>query len=77
MRVVLLSGAEQVGQAGMAVGAELDREAGVVTLEPGIEASVGMMLLRDDCESVRLVVQDPATDAVLGESGEIPVRLGI
>jgi hypothetical protein len=77
VRVVLLSGAEQVGEAGMAVGADFDRDAGVVALEPGTEASVGVMLLRDDCTSVRLVVQDPATDAVLGSSGEIPVRLGI
>ena len=77
VRVGLLFGAEQVGEAGMAVEAELDREAGVVSLRPGVEASVGMMLLRDDCPSVRLVVQDPATDAVLGESGDIPVRLSI
>ena len=77
VRVGLLSGAEQVGEAGMAVEADLDREAGIVSLRPGVEASVGMMLLRDDCPSVRLVVQDPATDAVLGESGEIPVRLSI
>ncbi len=77
VRVVLLCGAEQVGQAGMAAGAELDRDTGVVTLQPGAEASVGVMLIRDDCASVRLVVQDPATDAVLGQSQEIPVRLGI
>jgi hypothetical protein len=77
VRIVLLSGAEQVGEAGMAVGAELDRDTGVVTLQPGEEASVGVMLIRDDCPSVRLVVQDPVTDAVLGQSGEIPVRLGI
>jgi hypothetical protein len=77
VRIVLLSGAEQVGEAGMAVGAELDRDTGVVTLQPGEEASVGVMLIRDDCASVRLVVQDPVTDAVLGQSGEIPVRLGI
>jgi hypothetical protein len=77
VRVGRLSGAEQVGEAGMAVEADLDREAGIVRLRPGVEASVGMMLLRDDCPSVRLVVQDPATDAVLGESGDIPVRLSI
>ncbi len=77
LRVVLLSGAEQVGQAGMAVGAELDRETGIVTIQPGTEASVGVMLTREDRETVRVVVQDPATDAVLGQSDEIPVRLGI
>lgn len=77
VRIVLLSGAEQVGEAGMAVDADFDREAGVVSLRTGVEASVGVMLLRDDCETVRLVAQDPATDAVLGESAEIPVRLSI
>jgi hypothetical protein len=74
---VLLSGAEQVGQAGMVVGADLHRDTGIVTIQPGAEASVGLMLIRDDCSSVRLVVQDPSTDAVLGQSEEIPVRLGI
>ena len=77
VRVVLLSGAEQVGEAGMATNADFDREAGVVSLRTGVEASVGVMLLRDDCKAVRLVAQDPATDAVLGQSGEIPVRLSI
>jgi hypothetical protein len=77
VRIVLLYGAEQVGEVGMAVDADFDREAGVVSLRTGVEASVGVMLLRDDCKSVRLVAQDPATDAVLGESGEIPVRLSI
>jgi hypothetical protein len=77
LRVVLLSGSEQVGQAGMVVGADLDRETGIVTVQPGTEASVGVMLTRDDCETVRLVVLDPTTDAVLGQSSEIPVMLGI
>jgi hypothetical protein len=76
-RLVLLSGGEQVGEAGMAVGAELDRDTGIVTMQPGTEASVGVMLTREDSETVRIVVQDPATDAVLGQSDEIPVRLAI
>ena len=46
--------------------------AGIVTLQPGTEASVGVMLTREDCKSVRLVVQDPATDAVLGQSRRDP-----
>ena len=52
-------------------------DTGIVTMHPGTEASVGVMLTREDCETVRLVVQDPATDAVLGQSDLIPVRLGI
>jgi hypothetical protein len=77
VRVILLAGAEQVGQAGMAVGAELDRDTGIVTVQPGTDASVGVMLTRDDCQVVRVVVQDPTSDAVLGQSDDVPVRLGV
>ena len=61
----------------MAVGADLDRTSGVLHVNPGDEANVGMMLTREDCTSVRVVVLDPATDAVLDQSDEIPVKLGI
>ena len=77
VRVVLVSGGEEVGQAGMALNAELDRVTGILRVEQGKEASVGLMLTRDDCKTVRVVVQDPATDAVLDQSEELPVRLGI
>ena len=77
VRIVLVSGGEEVGQAGMAVNAELDRVTGILRVEPGNEASVGVMLTRDDCKTVRVVAQDPATDAVLDQSDELPVRLGI
>jgi hypothetical protein len=77
MRVVLVAGNEQVGQTGMATDAEFDRASGVVRLPPGATATVGLRLLRDDCTSVRIVVQDPSTDAVLAQSDEIPVQLGI
>jgi hypothetical protein len=77
VRVVLVSGGEEVGQAGMALNAELDRVTGILRVEQGKEASVGLMLTRDDCRTVRVVVQDPATDAVLEQSEELPVRLGI
>ena len=70
-------GPSKLDRRGWPLGAELDRDTGIVTVQPGTEASVGVMLTREDCESVRLVVQDPATDAVLGQSDEIPVRLGI
>lgn len=77
LRVILVSGSEQVGQTGMAIGADFDRTSGVLHMMPGNEASVGIMLTRDNCSSVRVVVQDPATDAVLDQSDEIPVTLGI
>ncbi|MFC1805506.1 PglZ domain-containing protein [Planctomycetota bacterium] len=77
LRVVLLAGGEQVGEAGMAIDAELDRDAGCVRFEPGKEASLAMLLTREDCETAQVVVQDPETDAVLAQSIKMPVKLGI
>ena len=77
LRIVLVSEGQQVGQAGMAIDADFDREKRTIAPTPGKEASVGMMLTRDDCQTVRVVVQDPATDAVLAHSDDIPVNLGI
>ena len=61
----------------MALDAEFDRTTGVLHAAPGTEVTVGLMLTRDDCQTVRVVVQDPATDAVLDQSEELPVKLGI
>jgi hypothetical protein len=77
LRVVLLADGEQVGQAGMAIGARLDRDTGLLHVTRNTEASVGLMLLRDDCSSVRVVVVDPLTDAVLAQSAALPVSLAI
>ena len=77
VRVVLISGNEQVGHAGMAIGGDLDRESGILHVNPNTAANIGMMLTRDDCDSVRVVVLDPVTDAVLDQSDELPVKLGI
>ena len=75
--LVLESNGDQVGEAGMAVGGEFDLATRVVRVPRGAEVSVGLMLTRDDCQSVRIVVLDPATDAVLAQSDDIPVQLGI
>ena len=77
LRVVLLADGEQVGQAGMAIGARLERDTGLLHVAPNTEASVGLMLLRDDCSSVRVVVVDPLTDAVLAQSAALPVSLAM
>jgi hypothetical protein len=77
VRVLLLAGAEEVGRAGMAVGAELDRVTGTLTLAMGSEPSVGMMLTNDTCQSLRIVVLDAHTDSLLAESDELAVKLGI
>lgn len=75
IRIVLMAGGEQAGQAEMAVNAEFDRQTGCVKLKPGVEASVGIMLTREACPAVKVVVLDPATDAVLGQSAEMPVKV--
>lgn len=72
----LMSNGRQVGEVGMALGAELLTD-GSVALAVGTEAIVGFMLDDDSVESVRIVVLDPATDAELYRSPEIPVHLGV
>ena len=77
LRIILIAKNEQVGQAGMALGGELDRSSSVLRVAASSEADVVLMLTRDDCAAVRVVVLDPTTDAVLEQSDEIPVSLGI
>jgi hypothetical protein len=55
--------------------AEVDRTAGVLGVTADTEASVGLMLTRDDYQTVHVVVQDAATVAVLDQSEEILVKL--
>ena len=74
-RVLLVSGGEEVGRAGMVIGAEFKRETGVLTLPTGSSASVAMVLTRDDVSTLRVVVQDVSTGSVLIESKAIPVSL--
>ena len=73
---VLMSDGRQVGRVGMALGANLQADASIA-LAAGTEATVGFMLDDDAVESIRIVVLDPATDAELYRSSEIPVRLGV
>jgi PglZ domain len=78
VRPLLVMDGKQVGAAGMAIGGELDRETGCVTLLPGHLATVAFQLTDETVEAVRIVVQDPLTDAELYRSpGDIPVRLGV
>ena len=72
-RVILLCGQQEVGHAGMAPGAVFNVTTATVQLLPGAEVSLGMMLIREDVKKVRIVIQDPATDAILGQSDDIEV----
>jgi hypothetical protein len=73
VRVVLVADGQEVGRAGMAPDAEFDRATATVRLLPLKEVSIGMMLTKDTSKKIRIVVQDPATDAVLAQSDEIEV----
>jgi hypothetical protein len=75
LRVLLISGGEEVGQAGMAVGAEFNRETSVVTMPTGGSASIAMVLTRDDVDTLRVVVQDTVSGRVLHETKALPVQL--
>jgi hypothetical protein len=78
VRPVLMAAGKQVGAVGMAIDADLDRATGCVKLEPGRSVTVAFILSDESAQSLRVVVQDPATDAELYRSpSEIPVRLGV
>ena len=79
VRPLLISSGKQVGGVGMAIDADFDRATGCVKLQPGKPATVAFLLAFDESvASLRIVVQDPTTDAELYRSPtDIPVRLGV
>ncbi len=76
VRPILLSRDVIVGKAGMALDGDFEQDSGCVILQPGKKAGVGMLLENEDCKTIRVMIQDPATDAVLAQSDDIPVNLG-
>jgi hypothetical protein len=78
VRPLLVSAGKQVGAVGMAVDGELDRATGCVRIEPDQPVTVAFLLSDESAASLRVVVQDPTTDAELYRSPtDIPVRLGV
>ena len=78
VRPLLTSSGKQVGGVGMAIDADLDRATGCVKLQPGKPVTVVFLLSDESVSSLRIVVQDPTTDAELYRSpNETPVRLGV
>jgi hypothetical protein len=78
VRQLLMASGKQVGGVGMAVDAELDRATGCVKLQPGKPTTIAFLLSDESVPALRVVVQDPATDAELYRSPtDIPVRLGV
>ncbi|MHB1844892.1 MAG: PglZ domain-containing protein [Deltaproteobacteria bacterium] len=78
VRPLLMSSGKQVGAVGMAIEGELDRATGCVKLHAGTSITVAFLLSDESVPSLRVVVQDPATDAELYRSPtDIPIRLGV
>lgn len=78
VRPLLMAAGKQVGSVGMAVDAQFDRAAGTVKLEPNKPVTVAFLLSDESAASLRVLVQDPTTDAELYRSpNDIPVRLGV
>jgi len=78
VRPLLISSGKQVGGVGMAIDGEFDRATGCVKLQPGKPVTVAFLLSDESAPSLRIVVQDPATDAELYRApNDIPVRLGV
>lgn len=78
VRPLLMAAGKQVGAVGMAVDAQFDRATGTVKLEPNQAVIIAFLLSDESAASLRVVVQDPTTDAELYRSPtNIPVRLGV
>lgn len=78
VRPLLMSAGKQVGAVGMAVDVEHDRTTGCIELQQGKPATIAFLLTDEGATSLRVVVQDPTTDAELYRSpDDIPVHLGV
>ena len=78
VRPLLISSGKQVGGVGMAIDGDLDRATGCVKLQAGKKVTVAFLLSDESAPAVRIVIQDPTTDAEMYRSPtDIPVRLGV
>jgi hypothetical protein len=78
VRPLLISTGKQVGGVGMAIDGDFDRATGCVKLQAGKPVTVAFLLSDESAPSVRIVIQDPTTDAEMYRSPtDIPVRLGV
>jgi hypothetical protein len=78
VRPLLISAGKQVGGVGMAIDGDFDRATGCVKLQAGKPVTVAFLLSNESAPSLRIVIQDPTTDAELYRSPtDIPVRLGV
>jgi hypothetical protein len=74
---LLVSDERPVGRVGMVLEGKFDPATGTVLLEPGKVVTVAFLLTDESATSLRIVVQDPATDRDLyRSSADIRIRLG-
>ena len=73
-----IAGDKQVGAVCTVVDGSFDAVTGTVTVPANGAITIAFLLSDDSVASLRIAVQDPATDAELYRSpSEIPVRLGV
>jgi hypothetical protein len=78
VRPLLISDGKQVGGVGMAIGADLDRSTGCIMLQAGKPVTIAFILSDESATTIRIVIQDPTTDAELYRSPtDTAVRLGL
>ena len=77
VRLLLIHEGLEAGAARMATGAQFNDATGVIRVAANTEVSAVVMLADDKCPSVKILLQDVRTDAVLAQSEEIPVKLGV
>lgn len=74
VRLVLLGEGQEIGAAGMAIGAELNRSTSTIRLQAGVTADIGMLLHRGELgTSFRVIGLDPANGEVLVQSSDIQI----
>jgi hypothetical protein len=78
VRPLLMSEGRQVGTVGMVVDSQFDRSSGTVIFTSNAPVAIAFLLSDESVHALRVVVQDPASDAELYRSAkDIPVRLGV
>ena len=76
--VVAIADGIEVAKAGMVTNeVSFDSTAGIIVMRPGVVVDVGLQLTNDKAKEIVLVALDAQTDAELGRTAAIPVKLGV
>lgn len=78
LRVVAIADGIEVAKTGMVTNeVRFDAAAGIIVMRPGAVVDVGLQLTNDKAKEIVLVALDAQTDAELGRTVAIPVKLGV